>query len=84
MFVGPTAVCLFMYLWHAAEVLLMMLVILKILHDLSILWYHYSQGLGYLGSCRILVSTVVLSGKGSGSKTADGHFPLASWEKSKA
>ena len=25
----------------------------KTLHDLSILQYHYSQGLGYLGSCRI-------------------------------
>ena len=27
--------------------------ILKTLHDLNILHYHYSQGLGYLRSCRI-------------------------------
>ena len=26
---------------------------LRILHDLSILLYHNSQGIGYLGSCRI-------------------------------
>ena len=30
-----------------------LLLILKILHDLSILQYHYCQGLGYLGLCRI-------------------------------
>ena len=30
-----------------------LLLILKILHDLSILYYHNSQCLGYLGSCRI-------------------------------
>ena len=29
------------------------LLILKVLHDLSILQYHYSQGLGYLERCRI-------------------------------
>ena len=32
----------------ATHVLLM----LKILHDLGILWYRYSQGIRYLGSCR--------------------------------
>ena len=30
-----------------------LVLILKILHDLSILQYHYSQGRSYLGSCRI-------------------------------
>ena len=30
-----------------------LLLILKILHDPSILGYHYSQGIRYLGSCRI-------------------------------
>ena len=31
----------------------LLLLMLKILHDLSIVEYHNSQGLGYLGSCRI-------------------------------
>ena len=35
-------------------IIIVLLLILKILHDLSILQYHYSQGLVYLGSCRIL------------------------------
>ena len=37
------------------------LLILQILHDLSILKHHYSQGLTYLGSCRIsIIHRIVL------------------------
>ena len=36
-----------------AAVYVFILLILKILHDFNKLEYHYSQGLGYLGSCRI-------------------------------
>ena len=37
-----------------SSTLRLLLVMLKILHDLSILGYHYSQGVRYLGPCRIV------------------------------
>ena len=43
----------------------------KLSHDLGILWYHYSLGIRYLGSCKISTihrNSVVLAGAGGLSK----------------